>query len=93
MGFTVEQIQPTPNPNAVKFLLYRPITQQPRSFFDAESAKAHSVASDLFAIEGVSSLLLLGDFVTVNKTHEASWKQITPKVRRVLSEVADSPIS
>jgi hypothetical protein len=34
----------------------------------------------------VSSLLLLGDFVTVNKTAEASWADIRDQVRRVLSE-------
>jgi hypothetical protein len=34
----------------------------------------------------VSSLLLLGDFITVNKSPDAGWAEIKKQVRRVLSE-------
>jgi NFU1 iron-sulfur cluster scaffold homolog, mitochondrial len=86
MGFKVHDIQPTPNPNAVKFILDRPVSDQPTSFFNAGSAKDHSLASRLFAIPGVSSLLLLGDFITINKSAEARWADIKPKVQQVLAE-------
>jgi hypothetical protein len=56
------------------------------SFFNVESAGNHPLAMSLFAVEGVSSLLLLGDFVTVNKTSDSSWKAITPKVKKALAE-------
>jgi len=85
VAFTVSEIQPTPNPNAAKFILDRPISEQPTSFFDATSAEGHPVASRLFAIPGVSSLLLLGDFITVNKRPEAKWSDINRKVEQVLS--------
>jgi hypothetical protein len=39
----------------------------------------------LFAIPGVSSLLLLGDFITVNKTPDAAWDEITKRVQAVLA--------
>jgi hypothetical protein len=87
MAFSVVEVQPTPNPNALKFLLDRPIAEQPASFFDAGAARDHPVASRLFAIRGVSSLLLLGDFVTVNKSPDASWSEIKGRVKRALSEV------
>jgi len=87
MGFKVAEIQPTPNPNALKFILDRSIAQQPTSFFSSDAAQGHSVASKLFAIPGVSSLLLLGDFVTVNKRPEANWAEIKRIVRQVLAEV------
>jgi hypothetical protein len=86
MAFHVTEIQATPNPNAAKFILDRAVSEQPMSFFNVESARNHPLAQRLFAIEGVTSLLLLGDFVTVNKSAEANWKQITPKVKQVLSE-------
>ena len=86
MGFEVKEVQATPNPNALKFVLDRVISQQPTSFFKAEAAAAHPVAARLFEIPGVTSLLLLGDFVTVNKQPQAKWSQITKKVKRVLSE-------
>ena len=87
MPFRVSDIQPTPNPNAAKFLLDRPVVEQPMSFFNAAAAKDHPVASQLFAIPGVSSLLLLGDFITVNKAPEASWADITGRVEAVLAQV------
>src|SRR5438552_17890721 len=66
MGFRVTEIQPTPNPNAVKLMLDGSVSQQPMSFFNAAAAQDHPLAAKLFAIEGVSTLLLLGDFITIN---------------------------
>ena len=85
MTFRVVEVQPTPNPNALKFMLDREIASQPTSFLTAGAATGHAIASRLFAIPGVSSLLLLGDFVTVNKSPEANWADIKARVQRVLS--------
>lgn len=87
MAFRVVEVQPTPNPNALKFMLDGPIAEQPTSFLAAGTAAEHPVASRLFAIPGVVSLLLLGDFVTVNKSPDSNWADIKPRVKRVLSEV------
>jgi hypothetical protein len=87
LPFTVREVQPTPNPNAAKFVLDRPISDQPTSFFDASSAMGHPVASRLFAVPGVSSVLLLGDFVTVNKKPDARWSEINSQVERVLASI------
>jgi hypothetical protein len=87
MPWRVTQIQPTPNPNAAKFVLDRRISDQPISFFNAAAAVGHPIAEKLFAISGVSSLLLLGDFVTVNKTQDADWSEVSKGVRAVLSAV------
>jgi hypothetical protein len=84
MPFTVKEIQPTPNPNAAKFILDREISTAPFSFLSAKQGEAHPIASQLFGIKGVTSILILGDFVTVNKTPDAHWKQITPKVQEIL---------
>ena len=87
MPYSVVEVQPTPNPNALKFLLDRQIAQAPTSFFSAEAAADHPVASRLFAIPGVGSVLLLGDFVTVNKAADATWPPIKERVRQVLAAV------
>jgi hypothetical protein len=87
MPFRVQEIQPTPNPNAAKFILDKTIAQQPTSFFNAAAAAEHPIAAKLFAIDGVSSLLLLGDFVTVNKMPEAKWAQINARVKAVLAAI------
>ncbi len=87
MGFRVTEVQPTPNPNAQKFLLDQPVSQQPMSYFNPAAAGDHPVAKALFDIPGVSSLLLLGDFITVNKRPDAKWPDISKRVESVLKEI------
>lgn len=87
MSFVVREVQPTPNPNAVKFVLDRVIADRPISFLDPSSGRDHPLAARLFAISGVSSLLLLDDFVTVNKRPEARWADIKNKVEQALAAV------
>jgi hypothetical protein len=87
MGFEVTEVQQTPNPNAAKFMLDREVAPQPTSFFNAAQADGHPLAKKLFAIPGVTSLLLLGDFVTVNKDADTPWKEITTGVKRVLATI------
>jgi len=82
----VIEMQPTPNPNATKFVLDRPISDVSTSFLSGDQAQDHPIARRLFAIPGVSSLLLLGDFVTVNKDASASWASIKREVRQVLAD-------
>jgi hypothetical protein len=85
MGFKVSEVEPTPNPNAAKFVLDRAVSDQPISFFNAAAAEGHSLAKELFAIKGVSSLLFLGDFITVNKSPLSQWKEISKSVKQVLA--------
>lgn len=85
MAFSVKQVQATPNPNAVKFVLDRAISGERLSFPNPPAARNHPLAARLFAIEGVTSLLMLDDFLTVNKTPAARWAGITPKVKKTLA--------
>jgi len=85
VSFAVKEIQPTPNPNAAKFILDRKIADQPISFFNADQAAGHPVAARLFCINGVSNVMLLGDFVTIGKRPQASWAEIKGKVAAVLA--------
>ena len=89
MPYRVREVQSTPNPNAAKFILDKPVSGNPTSFFNAAQAQNHPLASKLFAIEGVSSLLLLGSFITVNKTPDVEWKSISQRVTEVLAAEAD----
>ena len=89
MAFRVVEIQETPNPNARKFVLDRPISEQPTSFFNSDAAKGHPLASRLFQVPGVATVLLLGDFVTINKRPDATWAEIAEKVKKTLVAEAD----
>jgi NFU1 iron-sulfur cluster scaffold homolog, mitochondrial len=87
LSFAVREVQPTPNPNAVKFVLDRVIADRPMSFLNPDSGKDHEIASRLFAISGVSSLLFLGDFLTVGKRPEAKWAEIKTQVEQTLASL------
>jgi len=89
MGFRVAEVQATPNPNAVKFVLDRVIAEQPASFLRADAAKQCPPAEQLFAIEGVSSVLFLGDFVTINKHPNVPWPPIKRQVKLLLAKVTE----
>jgi hypothetical protein len=83
--FAIREVLPTPNPNAMKFVLDQPVSQQPVSFLTPAAADNHPLAEKLFKIAGVTSVLLLGDFVTINKSSEARWPDIKRNVQEVLS--------
>ena len=87
MAFRVVEVQPTPNPNALKFMLDREISERPTSYLSAGAAINDPIAKQLFAVPGVISLLFLGDFVTVNKSPDASWADIRARIQRALAEV------
>ncbi len=86
MPFEIREALPTPNPNAMKFVLDRPISDQPMSFLTPSAANSNPLAQRLFEIKGVSSILLLGDFITVNKTPTAKWPDMKRKIAQLLRE-------
>jgi hypothetical protein len=79
-------IQGTPNPNAAKFVLDRPVPGDgSRSYFDAESAAEDRLAARLFALDGVRALLLVDNFITVTKTDGADWDGLVHDVQDIIS--------
>lgn len=82
----VVEFESTPNPNAVKCWLDGRVSEGPRSYFNAAAAAGDPLAGALFAIPGVVNVLILGDWITVSKSPEASWPAVKSGVRRVLQE-------
>ncbi len=74
--------QHTPNPNAMKFGVGVEVGG-PRSYSPA-NAGDDPVARELFAIEGVMSVFMTADFVTVTKNPAADWSGITSAVAAIL---------
>lgn len=87
MALTVTKFETTPNPNALKCVTDRPPSDRPRSYFNAEQAQDDALARDLFAIEGVTNVLIHQLFITVNKSPEADWGPIKKAVKKVLAGV------
>jgi hypothetical protein len=78
MGITVET---TPNRRAMKFNVGTSVgaTSTATGVHDADERIA-----PLFEIEGVMSVFMTADFVTVSRTEESSWETITPAATEIL---------
>jgi len=91
----IADIEYTPNPNAVKFILREPITSgASRSFQSAESAQADPLAAALFDVGNVTSVFYMDRFITVNKEDEVSWEEMLKKLAepiRSAASVSDQP--
>ncbi len=88
MADVTVQFQPTPNPNAGKFITGRELVpdDRPRSFFNAEEAEGNPLAAALLALDGVASIFMVEDFVTVTKEPEADWGELIPRVEQTIRE-------
>ena len=75
---------PTPNPNALKFTVGSNL-DAPKSFAAGVDTD-DPVASPLLALEGVTSVFMSADFVTISKTPEALWDDIAPEARGILEK-------
>ena len=79
--------EPTPKPNAMKFTADRVLNDGPtKTFYDAEAAQADPVAAALFALDGVTGVMLLANFCSVNKSAEADWDALAPQVETILRD-------
>lgn len=75
----IADIQETPNPNAVKFILKEPVSHgTSHSFKSAEAAKDDKLASSIFDVGDVVSVFYMDKMVTVEKADEAEWDEILP---------------
>lgn len=72
----------TPNPNAMKYTVGVPVGGPGTHVQGSEPTEVF--VSELLGIDGVASVFHTADFVTISKTPEGSWDQITPQVVGIL---------
>lgn len=84
----IADIQETPNPNAVKFVLREPVSNAPRSFQSAEEAAGDPLAKRLFDIGHVVSVFYMDRMITVEKDDEAEWDELLPKLAEPIRAAA-----
>lgn len=77
-------IDPTPNPNALKFTVGSPVGGP--ATFVAGRETDDPMAAALLALPGVSSIFMTADFVTVSKTPEGDWDEIIEPARIIIAE-------
>lgn len=75
----IADIQETPNPNAVKFILKEPVSHgTSHSFKTRESAENDKLARSIFDVGNVVSVFYMDKMITVEKNDEADWEEILP---------------
>ena len=73
----IADIQETPNPNAVKFILKEPVSWgTSHSFKTAEDGASDKLAKSIFDVGDVVSVFYMDKMITVEKTDEAEWDEI-----------------
>lgn len=93
MPYEVREFQETPNPASVKCVLDRPVAPLttpragPRSYRSAADAAADPIASRLFGVSGVETVLIADTWLSVNKAPGVAWKTLKPALQRALREV------
>src|SRR5229473_1603638 len=75
----ISDIQETPNPNAVKFILREPVSNGvARQFASADQAQADPLSKSLFDVGSVVSVFYMDNMITVEKEDAADWDELLP---------------
>lgn len=93
------QIEPTPNPDALKFLPNQRILPEtvntpfieylnPRSTISPPYPSP--LAAQLMNVDGVKSIFFGADFITVTKEEDANWAHIKPEIFALTTEAITS---
>ena len=85
----ISEIEPTPNPNAMKFVLKEPLTWGiSRSYENAGQAKDDPLAAKLFEIEHVVSVFYVDHWITVTQDGKADWQEL---MRKLAAPIREAP--
>lgn len=83
----IKEIERTPNPDAMRFVLDEPLTNGvTRSFETAQEAEADPLASALFAVESVINVYYVDKYVTVTQNGDAVWSELLRKLAPPIRE-------
>lgn len=77
----IAEIEGTPNPNALKFILKEPLTWGvTRSYDSAEQAENDPLAAALFEIDHITNVFYVDRWITITQDGEADWQDLARAV-------------
>jgi NFU1 iron-sulfur cluster scaffold homolog, mitochondrial len=77
----ISDIEETPNPNAVKFILREAVSNGTAHSYDsALAAQGDALAKALFDVGHVVSVFYMDRMITVEKDEEADWDELLPEL-------------
>ena len=75
----ISDIEETPNPNAVKFILREPVSNGvARQYGSADQAESDPLAKSLFDVGHVVSVFYMDRMITIEKDDEGDWDELLP---------------
>ena len=75
----ISDIEETPNPNAVKFILREPVSNGvARQYGSADMAVNDPLAKSLFDVGHVVSVFYMDRMITVEKEEDGDWDELLP---------------
>ncbi|KAK6360222.1 hypothetical protein TWF730_006372 [Orbilia blumenaviensis] len=83
------QTEPTPNPDALKFIPGLPVLPENASSIEYTSGRQTTnspLARSLFQLDGVTSVFYGPDFITVTKAPDSLWHLLKPEVFALITE-------
>ena len=84
------QIQNTPNPNSLKFLPGKTVSNHGSYEITKKDETSNELVRNLLAINGVEGIFLGGDFITINKSENTSWDEIKHIVISLINDFYSS---
>ncbi len=80
-------IQPTPNPNALKFIMNIPVKQEGNSTYKSPSeCGENQLALELFKVRGIDQLHFFENVIAVTKFSYEDWGSVETGVMKALKE-------
>ena len=80
------QTEETPNPNTLKFLPGKTVSEVGSFEFTAKDQTENRLIKDILSMKEVNMIFLGLDFITVKKTEQILWKEIKPKIISLINE-------
>lgn len=87
------QTEPTPNPDALKFVPGTPVLPAGASsveYLDGRDTHNSPLARKLLGVDGVRAVFYGPDFITITKSGDANWAFLKPEVFSLITEVLNS---
>ena len=70
------QTEPTPNPNSLKFLPGKTVSNNGSFEITKKDEVSNELVRNLLSINGVEGIFLGADFISINKNEKISWDEI-----------------
>ena len=87
LSYKVVNTQPTPNPDALKFMMNKPVIKSgTKSFNSKAEAKGDFFAESLFDLTGVRNIYLSEDFVSITKSMMEEWHILVEPLQNAIEK-------